>query len=56
MKYGSKSVYKKKVIYKRSYLVLPTLRDGDIKQHGLFRHTLGDAPFQGAGVAGSTVM
>jgi len=52
-----KNVYKNKVILKRSYLVLRTLSDVDIQQHGLFRNTPEcDAPFQGAGVAGSTVM
>ncbi len=57
VKYGPKNVYKNKVIYKRSYLVLRTLSDGDIKQHGLFSNTPECvAPFQGAGVAGSTVM
>jgi hypothetical protein len=34
-----------------------TVSDGDIKQHGLFSNTPEcDPPFQGAGVAGSTVM
>jgi hypothetical protein len=34
-----------------------TLRDGNIKQRGLFSKTPEcDTPFQGAGVAGSTVM
>jgi hypothetical protein len=34
-----------------------TLNDGDIKQHGLFSNTPEcDAPFQSAGVAGSTIM
>ncbi len=57
MKYGPKNVYENKVIKKRSYSALRTLRDGDIKQHGLFSNTPEcDAPFQGAGVAGSTVM
>ncbi len=33
------------------------LSDGGIKQHGLFSNTPEcDTPFQGAGVAGSTVM
>jgi hypothetical protein len=39
MKYWPKNVYKNKVISKLSYLVLCTLSDGDIKQHGLFSDT-----------------
>jgi len=38
-------------------LVLHTLSDGGLKQNGLCSNTTEcDAPFQGAGVAGSTVM
>ncbi len=40
------NVYKNKVILKRIYLVLRTLNDVDIKQHGLFSNTPEcDAPF-----------
>ncbi len=45
------------MLLKKSYLDLRILRDGIKKQHGLFSYTPEcDAPFQGAGVAGSTVM
>ncbi len=33
-------VYQNKVILKRSSLVLPTLSDGDTKQHGMFSNTV----------------
>jgi hypothetical protein len=41
----------------RVFIRIKTLSDGNIKQRGLFSNTPKcDTPFQGAGVAGSTVM
>jgi hypothetical protein len=40
--------------FKNAVFILHTLSDADIKQHGLFSNTPDcDAPFQGAGFAGS---
>jgi hypothetical protein len=54
---GPRMFIRIKSFKKRSYLVLRTLSDGDIKQHGLFSNTPEcDAPFQGSGVAEPTAM
>jgi hypothetical protein len=50
-------VSKNKEIFKHDCLVLQTLSNGNLKQHGLFNNTPKcDTPFHGAGVSGSTVM